>query len=248
MGWTTRRPRMPTQEVLETRYLPMLKEAVQKGARLVVSPETGFVPSKEELPGLLERISQAAQEHKVSLVVGYFHREKNDNRIAFIDPAGKTLAEYRKTHLIAGIERYTPGDGTLVVLPFEGFQLGGMICQDDNFTDLARGYGRKRVSLMAVPTNDWLQVKHYHFENSLFRGMENRYAIVRAATNGLSAIVSARGEVLAQRDPFEKGQGVVVADLPLYAPGSLYAKAGNWLVVVCLALLVAGVLLGRSRE
>ena len=42
--------------------------------------------------------------------------------------------------------------------------------------------------------------------------------VIEAATNGISAIFTARGEVLARRDHFKSGPGVVVADLPLYGP------------------------------
>jgi len=59
-----------------------------------------------------------------------------------------------------------------------------MICQDDNFTDLARGYGRLGVPLLAVPTNDWPAIRAFHLQSSAFRAIENGYAIARAAWLG----------------------------------------------------------------
>ena len=96
---------------------------------------------------------------------------------------------------------------------------------------------------MAVPTNDWRQVRHYHLENSRFRAVDGRYAVVRAATNGWSAIITARGEVLVRVDHFERGPAVLVVDLPLYPPGSIYARTGDWIVVLPCALWL-GVLIG----
>jgi apolipoprotein N-acyltransferase len=114
--------------------------------------------------------------------------------------------------------------------------VGEMICQDDNFTDLARGYGRTGVALVAVPTNDWREVKDYHAENSPMRALENGYGVVRAASGGVSEIVSPSGEVLARRDHLLEGSGVVVADLPVARAGTPYSAAGDWFVAVCLAL------------
>lgn len=248
MGWVTNRPRLPTEEIWQKRYLPMLHEATRAGARLVVSPETGFKLSPGERTSILERLSGLAREKSVMLAFGYFHRGESDNRIAFVGPAGELLAEYQKTHLIAGMERYRAGTGEPVLLELDGRTLGGMICQDDNFTDISRDYGRNQAHLLAVPTNDWRQVKDAHLENSRLRCIESRYGIVRAATNGISAVVSARGEVLASRDHFRQGEGVVTIDLPLYAPGSLYSRVGGWPVIACLAWFVAGLLIWRRKK
>jgi apolipoprotein N-acyltransferase len=95
------------------------------------------------------------------------------------------------------------------------------------------------VSLVAVPTNDWRQVAPYHLDNSRFRTVESRYAVVRAATNGTSAILSSRGETLASADHFVTGPRAIVADVPLYPPGSWYARLGDWVALLC-ALLLAG--------
>jgi len=218
----------------------LVERAAGKGAKLIVTPETGLWLSEEERVPVLRMLGRFAKQRGVHLAVGYFDEERNDNRIAFIDAGGSLRGEYVKTHLIPLFENYRRGDGTPFVQDLEGVSLGSMICQDDNFTGLARSYGRLGVQVMAVPTNDWLSVKDYHLENALFRAVENRYAVVRAASNGISAIVTARGEVLARMDPFEEGPGVVVADLPLYAGGTFYSRAGDWWVVVCFAVLLAG--------
>jgi len=117
-------------------------------------------------------------------------------------------------------------------------RIGGMICQDDNFTDLSLAYGRLFVKVMVVPTNDWIKVKDYHLENSIFRAIENRYGIIRAASNGISAIISPRGEVLARMDHFEQGPGVLVADLPLPPRNrTLYTRGGSWVTPLAAVVL-----------
>jgi len=254
MGWThgdlPRGRRTPPAEVLKI-YRPLLDRAVRHRARLVVSPETGFRMAGEVKRWTLAELSDLARRHRVTLAVGYFDEDRNDNRIAFLGPAGERLGEYVKTHLIPTIERYRAGPGDL--LTFLGppmrpvdrrrprrVRVGGMICQDDNFTDLSRRYGVRRVDVMAAPTNDWAQVKSYHLENSVFRAVESRYAVVRGASNGISAIVAPDGRVLTRADHFHDGPQVIVADVPVYSTGpTLYSRWGDWIALAALLGLVA---------
>jgi apolipoprotein N-acyltransferase len=243
VGWThldLERAGARTPEAIWDRvYAPLASRAAGRGARLLVSPEVGFFLGAESRREILDRASSFAREHRVALALGYFDRAREDNRIAFFDPWGLARGEYVKTHLIPLVESYRAGDGTPVVLELDGHRVGGMICQDDNFTDLSRQYGRLKVNLLAVPTNDWAQVKDFHLENSLFRPVESGYALVRAASNGVSAIVTARGELLARKDHFVDGPGVLVADLPLYETGSRYSESGDLLVLLCGGGIVA---------
>ena len=231
MGWTDEQLQERGWQAPAARlarlYEPLLEEAVRRGARVVVSPEVGFWLPPAARAEVLPRLQALARRHRIALVAGYFDVGRHDNRIAFIDAEGVPAGEYVKTHLIPFLERYTPGNGDLVGTTVAGARLGGMICQDDKFTDLARAWGRRRAQLVAVPTNDWAQVKHYHLSNSRWRAVENRYAVVRAASNGVSAIVSPRGEVLAQADHFATGPSVIVADVSLEAGGSVYAALGD---------------------
>jgi len=251
VGWTSidlkRRDAAGSRAVLETVYRPLLERAVAAGARLVVSPVVGLRLSPADREATIARLGQLARQHEVWLAVGAFDHGHDDNRLLFIDPSGALRGQYRKTHLIVGLERYKAGSGEPVVLDAGQARLGGMICQDDNFTDLSRAYGRERVQLLAVPTNDWSQVKNHHLENSLFRPVESGYGIVRAASNGISAIASYRGEVLARKDHFVDGPGVIVAELPLGSGGTLYSRFGDWFVLACAAALAAA-LLGRARS
>ncbi len=229
-------------------YAPLVRQAAAQGVSLVVSPEVGFWLWRNDRPAMFERYAKLARSAKIALAVGYFDKHRNDNRIAFFGPDGKLRGEYRKTHLIAFFENYRAGDGELVVFDHGGVSVGGMICQDDNFTDLARAHGQQAVQVVAVPTNDWQQVKDYHFENSIFRTVENDYGIVRAASNGISAIVSARGEILASCDHFERGPEVIVADLPVYGGRTIYSRLGAWLPACSALGLLATVIVRRRRK
>jgi apolipoprotein N-acyltransferase len=242
IGWTRNdalgRERSPLA-LLRSRYEPLLARAAMKAPALVVTPEAGLMLAPHEREEIFVRLSDLAIRHRLTLAVGYFDIGRDTNLVRVIAPDGSLAGEYAKTNLIAFHENYKPGDGTpLVVRLPSGSTVGAMICHDDNFTGLGRAYGRARVDLVAVPTNDWLEAKDYHFESGIFRAVENRFAVVRAASNGISAIISARGEVVARMDHFAEGPGVVTAELPLHAGGTPYSVGGNWLPVATAGLLL----------
>ena len=198
----------------------------------------------------LSHASTLAAERDVSLVVGFFDDAQDVNEAAIFASDGALVAVYRKTHLILGMEDYVAGDGTVAEVGSvlsDGHLLGAMICQDDNFRDLGRAYGRSGVSALAIPTNDWKQVQEFHLQNTRLRAVDSGFAVIRGATNGISAIVDRNGELLAQWDHHAEGPGVVVADLPLFPGGTPYARLGEWFTGVCALMLVAGAVAGWRR-
>lgn len=224
-----------------------LAEAAAAGARLAVTPETSSWVGADRRPPAIEALGGLAKRHGIAAAFGVWNDANRDNRIWWFDPAGELRFEYRKTHLIPWLEDYVAGDGTLVEARLGDLRVGGMICQDDNFTDVARGYGRAGVPLLVVPTNDWPEIRGFHLENSIFRSIENGYAVVRAASGGISALVSPRGERVASHDHIEHGPKVLVADLPTGdEKPTLYARLGDLPVALGSALLLLFALL-RAR-
>jgi apolipoprotein N-acyltransferase len=223
-------------------------EAKQRGAVLLVTPETGIATGHIPRERTLGWLSGIAKANALTLAAGVWHGSTKDNRIWFLGPDGTLRGEYRKTHLIPWLENYVAGDGTLFFGDVGGGSLGGMICQDDNFTDLARSYGRTGTRVVAVPTNDWPEIRAFHLANSVFRAIENGYAIVRAASRGSSALVTARGEIVQQMDHVEQGPGLLVGAV---ATGdgepTWYARFGD-LPMVVLCVLLLGLASLRRRE
>jgi apolipoprotein N-acyltransferase len=228
-------------------FTGLAARAKDHGAVLLVTPETGVdvghVPRERSLAWL----AGIAKPHALTLAIGVWHGPTHDNRIWFVGPDGALQGEYRKTHLIPWLERYEAGDGTLFHGTVGDSSLGGMICQDDNFTDLARTYGRASTRLLAVPTNDWPKICAFHLENGIFRAIENGYAVARATSGGISALLSPRGEVVQQFDHIERGFGVLTGPLPTGdGEVTFYARFGD-LPMVLLCLVLTGCALLRRR-
>ncbi|MEQ1634808.1 MAG: nitrilase-related carbon-nitrogen hydrolase [Planctomycetota bacterium] len=237
-GWGARLPEDSRATILQT-YERAFEDAGRQGAVLLVTPETGIGVGADRREIAIESLGSFAKSLKMNAALGVWHGATNDNRIWFFGTDGALQGEYRKTHLIPWLEDYVGGDGTVVTTQLrDGTSLGGMICQDDNFVDLARAHGQLGIRLVAVPTNDWAAIRGFHFDNSIFRAIENGYAIVRAASGGISALITPRGEITAfdhvENDaaallcrPLATGDGAV----------TVYARLGDWPM-----LLLAGIL------
>ncbi len=229
-----------------------LVEATRRGARLIVFPETAFAVSDDSDSTVLARFGDLCHEHHVCVAVGYYNAKSNENRVAVIGPEG-ILGRYTKTHLTP-FEDYSKGTGEPQVVTIDGIRVGAMICQDDNYTDLSRKYALQHTEVLVIPTNDWGPIRKAHLQNTIHRAIESRFAIVRAASNGISAIISPEGERLATFDHWRHGAGMIVADVPVYqvwregtwgewisgwlyaglsARQTPYSQFGNWFVAAC---------------
>jgi len=233
-----------TAQGFEKLYKKPVEQAALSGARLAVSGEIGFhIPDfrKEEW---LQRLGRIARDNNIYLLVGY--SSDIHNKLFFMDPAGQLLADYTKTHLTP-FECFEKGNGELKSIEIDGVKVGAMICHDDNYTDLSRQYGCRGIGLVADATADWKTVKDAHLQNCIFRAIESRYAVVRGAANGISAIISPKGKVLAKRDHYKHGPTALVSEVPIYNTKTLFSKAGHWPVGICFGFLLGGCLIASRK-
>ena len=214
-----------------------IADAAEKGARLIVCPEGVLWFSQGQRQDWLEKLAGITQKHNIFLAIGCIDTTNDKNKMMFISPSGEPVGEYTKTHLTF-FENFNKGDGQPTLIAIDGYAAGAMICQDDNFIDLSRKYGQMGISVVAVPTWDWFEVKDAHLQNSIYRAIESRYAIVRAALNGISAIVSPDGRVLAEKDHFKQGPGFIMAEVPLYSTLTLFSYFGHWPIVPAVIFLI----------
>jgi len=136
------------------------------------------------------------------------------------------------------------------------------VCFEDTIGNLARKFARGGPQVIVNATNDgWFkesEAADQHFANARFRAIELRRPMLRCANSGVSAAVSAAGSVLRQGldvpqiltdasgSHFTRGWKLVRVDVPLEPPFTLYAYAGDWIVIgLALAGCVAGWRLGK---
>jgi predicted amidohydrolase len=145
-----------------------VREAVERGARLVVLPElatSGYVfESAEEARACAEPASGPALQGWVeeaargdAVVVGGFC-ELGDNGLlynsaAVMDGDG-VLAVYRKIHLWDREQLvFEPGAECAAVVETRVGRIGVAVCYDLNFPEVARGLALAGADIVTVPTN-----------------------------------------------------------------------------------------------
>lgn len=146
-------------------------------------------------------------------------------------------------------------------------RVGVMICFESTFASLARAYAQRKANLLCVITNDgwydptyvgehsrfgrWVFSLHFlrtlvasgpaqHFYHSVFRAIETRTPVIRAANTGISAIILPSGEIVRQLGWHERGTFWHDVTL-LRSHTTWYARFGDWLALGCVAIW-AGVL------
>ena len=104
-----------------------------------------------------------------------------------------------------------------------------LICYEAIFpATIVQGTARPRV-LVNVTNDGWFgntTGPRQHLHQTRVRAVEEGIPVVRAANNGISAMIDADGRVLASLDMNVKG--VIDANLPGTRPQPPYARAGDW--------------------
>ena len=235
--------------------LPALERLIgesDRGFRIIVYPEVAFWIDRGEMPSFRTALASISTKHGIWQFAGYFDGDKKMNGILAAGPDGNVRTLYTKTHLIKFVEHYRPGSGAVGTVEVDGLIVGGLVCQDDNFQDIARANALAGARIAALPTNDWKAVKDYHAENLIYRAVENRMALVRAASGGISMIVDGRGKILARRDPFEDSRGggpaLIAAEVPLLPHRSPFTAAGRLFEWLCAAAALAIIAVTTMRR
>ncbi|MDU9390962.1 carbon-nitrogen hydrolase family protein [Pseudomonas sp. zfem002] len=142
--------------------------AAARGAELLVCPEmflSGYNIGSEAVARLAEaedgpsamRVVEIAQANRLAIVYGYPEQADDGrvyNSVQLIDGHGRSLANYRKTHLFGGLDRamFSPGGNHFPVVELNGWKVGMLICYDIEFPENARRLARDGAELILVPT------------------------------------------------------------------------------------------------
>jgi apolipoprotein N-acyltransferase len=257
------------QEETLARYERLSREAVTKGAELIVWPETA-VPFffQSDIP-YQQRLLAFVRELDTPLLfgaVGWRPKDMNEvtlfNRAYLVSSAGEVLNSYDKIKLapfgeyipfhnnflffldklVEGIGDFAAGtERTVFSLPSQKF--GVLICFEGIFPDHARRFVANGANLLVNITNDaWFgrsSAPYQHLVMEAMRAVENRVPLVRAANTGFSAVVSLDGQIHAQTPLYETT--LLVADLAWPQITSFYTQYGDVFTYAC-ALAAIGML------
>ena len=143
--------------------------------------------------------------------------------------------------LVAGIGDYVPGDRIIKAdTPFGSF--GAFICYEIAFPGLVRKFYSKGGDFMLNITNDaWFgntAGPYQNFDMAVFRAIENRKPLLRAANSGISGYIDSNGRTIKTLPLFRRAY--LNVDIKTDQSRSFYSKYGDIFSYICIvtALLV----------
>lgn len=255
------------------RYGRLTGSASMYSPDLTVWPETAlpFYFLHDEIP-TAEVLDLIRRSHGYFIVGSpSFRVDEGDIRYfnsAFaIAPDGNVIGKYDKVHLVpygeyVPLKKFLPFLGKMVeavgdfepgetgrLLSLGGKKVGVLICFEVIFPELARAAVQNGAQLLVNITNDaWFgatSAPHQHLSIAVFRAVETRRALARAANTGISAFVDPVGRIRDHTPLFE--EAVQVRSLPWMEVKTVYGRYGNFFAVGCMG--IACVLIGlRLRE
>ncbi|MDD2582133.1 MAG: apolipoprotein N-acyltransferase [Desulfuromonadaceae bacterium] len=255
------------EQTIDT-YVRLTREAAKGGVDLIVWPESAVPFFFQDEPLQAERIRNLARETNACLLFGSPAHELRNGRSTFlnsafmISPRGETIGRADKLHLVpfgeyvplgniltfvnklvVGIGDFSPGERA-VVLDTGSTKLGVQICYEVIFPELARQYVKAGARVLVAITNDaWFgrsSAPYQHLAISVFRAIETRTPLIRAANTGVTAIVDQNGHISTMTSLFVEAYRT--GEIQPGSGTSLYLTIGDdpaWLCV----LLTAGVAL-----
>ena len=144
---------------------------------------------------------------------------------------------------------FTPGAAYQPPLPAAHLRLGTTICYEDAYgSSMLPVVSNGKADALVNVTNDaWFghsSARHQHFQISRMRALEEGRYLIRAANDGISAIVGPHGEVMARAAEFRPV--VLYSQVTPMAGLTPYVRVGNWPVLVLSALALAWALAVRN--
>ncbi|MBU1161743.1 MAG: apolipoprotein N-acyltransferase, partial [Proteobacteria bacterium] len=185
------------------------------------------------------------------------------NSAFLVDAVGNVNGRYDKTHLVpfgeyVPMKKWLPFVSKMVegvgdfdtgekgqTIRWQKSSIGILICYEIIFPALSRAMVQNNASLLVNITNDaWYgrsSAPYQHFSMSVFRAVENRRSLVRAANTGISGFIEPSGRVIETTQIFK--DAVITQKVPILQVETLYSRFGDVFAMACLGLSVFFILL-----
>ncbi|MDD5653262.1 MAG: apolipoprotein N-acyltransferase [Candidatus Omnitrophica bacterium] len=200
------------------RYLNLSLQAAKEHPNLIIWPEAALPVVLESEPSFIAAVEKFAQEAEFPVLLGAvtLRDELYYNSAVLISGAGSLVSRYDKLHLVPFGE-YIPLKQVFgflqTVVPIgeiergknytifkEKADFGVLICFEDLFPELSRGFIKRGANFLVNITNDaWYKetsAAYQHFQANVFRAVENKVYLVRSANTGISGFIAPTGKII----------------------------------------------------
>jgi apolipoprotein N-acyltransferase len=175
---------------------------------------------------------------------------RTENLLTLVGPGGGVELEFHKAHPVFPVEAaVTVGKSEVMsVAATPVGRISAAICHDFDFHRLFFDAGRAGAELVLDPSWDWDAIFPVHSHMARFRAIEQGFALVRGVKEGHALACDALGRIVASVDDRGRGNGVMVASVPVGHAATLYTRLGDALAWACLAALGALAVAAASRR
>jgi apolipoprotein N-acyltransferase len=257
-------------------YISLSSETLKDKPELIIWPEAALPVILEEEPLFFNQVKELAQATKTPLLLGavtsrngYYY-----NSAVLVSGRGQPVALYDKLHLVpfgeyiplkkflGFMETIAPiGDiekgKNYTVFQVDALRFSVLICFEDLFPELSRRFINKGAQFLVNITNDaWYKktsAPYQHLQASVFRAVENRVFLVRAANTGISGFIAPDGKIISLvQNP--QGKNIFVNGYnsqQVAATGrglSFYTRHGDIFVLACLLFILYAIIVRFKKR
>ena len=114
-----------------------------------------------------------------------------------------------------------------------------LICYEIIFPGKINIENKKTNLIINISEDGWFgdsSGPHQHFDNVIFRAIEQGNFIARSANNGISAFVDPKGRIIKKLQPIDAG--VITTSLPIYEEKTIFSQYGNKLFFIIILLYI----------
>ena len=243
-----------TAAVINT-YINMTKQVIGN-ADIIVWPETVLNSSDSNNLEILSGISSLLKNKQffISGATRYDTKKIIYNSIFTADKRGlsyiydkKILFPFTETSL-SGMSSGNFMDSPAIfntgktrsVYKNDSVIFGYTICFETIYPEYVRKIKNQGAEVLINVANDsWFgntYEPYMQLSNTIARSVENRFYVLRSSNSGISAIISPAGEVLSSVELNKRDK--IVSSIKIMKIPSFYSKAGDWIIVVSLLIII----------
>lgn len=223
-------------------YVTLTRQALTDPSKpdFVVLPEHTIAGYADGCHPFVTQLALLAKKYNAYICVGAHTRAKPGSECDFnnvgllIAPDGTTVGSQSKAVPVPFFDDGNPATSQSAFETRHGL-VGIFVCYDGSFTDVPRRVVDAGAELLLVPVmnpDSWPEQQQWQQEDiARFRSIELRRYTIRAASSGVSAIVGAEGNILADRSRGQ-GPGIVYGSVCFSRDRTLFVRGGHYFSTV----------------
>ena len=235
--------------------LEATREAVARGARLVVWPENAIDFYLDEPSADRDALMTTLRSLDADVILGgpsfaLGERAVRYRNSVYLVQQGVVAGRYDKIHLLPFAEAdYAPGEHAYALRSRAGLA-AAFVCFEAMYPELVRRLAFGGVSLLVNVSNDaWFAsgpAARMHLDMARLRAVEERRWLVRATTTGISAIVDPYGRIV--MESALDVPAVVEGDVRPLGGVTWYQRKGDIAAWCVVAIVLGATMLAYLRQ